>query len=117
MIAERVFAFLPKLHDIELPKTLKEIRSRAFQSCESLNQLVIPAGVKQIHIDALWADNLKTIVMEGSVPPEMTGNIKDEDWRYRDVDLYVPREAISVYNNAPGWKCFNVKETNEKLSL
>lgn len=113
VIAERVFAFLPKLHNIELPKTLKEIRSRAFQSCESLNKLVIPAGVKQIHIDALWADNLKTIVMEGSVPPEMTGKVKDEDWRYRDVVLYVPLGAISEYKNAPGWKCFNVKETNE----
>ncbi|MBR4389469.1 MAG: hypothetical protein IKT00_09865 [Prevotella sp.] len=51
--------------------------------------------------------------MEGSVPPEMTGNVKDEDWRYKNVILFVPREAISVYKNAPGWKCFNVKEINE----
>ena len=93
-----------------MPRTLKEIRSRAFQGCESLNQLVIPAGVKQIDVDALWADNLKTVIMQGSVPPEMTGNVKDDDWRYRNVVLYVPSEAIPSYKKSPGWKCFNVKE-------
>ena len=113
VIAAHVFAFLPLLQSIKLPSTLKVIKSRAFQGCKSLYQLDIPAGVKKIDIDALWADNLKTIVMEGSVPPEMTGNVKDEDWRYKNVVLCVPRGTISVYKNAPGWKCFNVKETNE----
>ena len=113
VIAERVFAFLPKLHDIELPRTLKEIRSRAFQGCESLNQLVIPAGVKQIDVDALWADNLKTVIMQGSVPPEMIGNVRDDEWRYRKTTLIVPADALSAYKNAPGWKCFNVKEIIE----
>ena len=88
---------------------MRVIESRVFQGDESLSSIKIPASVEYVDIDALWADNLKTVVMEGSVPPEMSGNVKDEDWRYRNVDLYVPREAISVYKNASGWKCFKVK--------
>lgn len=112
VIEERVFAFLPMLHTIELPSTLRVIKERVFQDCKSLRKIEIPAGVEKVDIDALWADNLKTVVMECSVPPEMTGNVKD-DWRYRNVVLYVPRGTISVYKNAPGWKCFNVKEIKE----
>ena len=75
VIAERVFAFLPMIGTINLSSTLKIIKSRAFQGCKSLRSLVIPASVVQVDVDALWADSLKTIVMESSLPPEMTGNV------------------------------------------
>lgn len=117
VLAACAFIYLPRIKSITLPSTLRVIESRVFQGDESLRSIKIPASVEYVDIDALWADNLKTVVMEGSVPPEMTGNVKDEDWRYRNVDLYVPREAISVYKNASGWKCFKVKEFNDYLSL
>lgn len=113
VIAERVFAFLPKLYEVILPSTLKAIGERAFQDCDSLRRIQIPASVAKVHIDALWAGKLKTIVMESSVPPEMTGQVKDDDWRYQDVELYVPKGAKSAYKNAPGWKCFIVKEMKD----
>ena len=109
VIEERAFAFLPELRSVKLSSTLKVIKSRAFQGCGSLNYMEIPAGVEWIDIDALWADNLKTIVMDGAEPPRMTGHLKDEDYRYQDVDLYVPCEAVWEYRSAPGWKCFAVK--------
>lgn len=112
VIAERVFAFLPDLKSIDLPSTLKTIKSRAFQGCDSLCSLIIPASVRQIDIDALWAHNLKLVQMEGSVPPEMTGNVKDDEWMYRETTLLVPSDAVFSYKNAPGWKSFVVKENN-----
>lgn len=109
VIAERVFAFLPILQKVKLPSTLKVIESRAFQGCESLCRLEIPANVEQVDIDSLWADNLKIVVMEGSVPPVIKGYIRDDKWRYRNITLFVPTDAFSTYNEAPGWKCFAVK--------
>lgn len=113
VIAERVFAFLPMMLTIDLPSTLRVIKSRAFQGCKSLRFIVIPANVEQVDMDALWADNLKTIVMEGSFPPKMTGNVKDDDWRYKEKTLLVPTDAVAAYKQAPGWKCFNVKEIKD----
>lgn len=110
VIVERVFAFLPMIETINLSSTLKIIKSRVFQGCKSLRSLVIPASVVQVDVDALWADNFKTIVMESSLPPEMTGNVKDEDWRYKDATLLVPPDAVAAYKEAPGWKCFIVKQ-------
>ena len=52
--------------------------------------------------------------MEGSVPPEMTGDIRDDEWRYGDVELCVPEDALSAYKSAPGWKCFNIIEIKMK---
>ena len=114
VIAERAFAFLPELKTIGLPSTLRTIECRAFQGCDSLTHIHIPTGVRKVHIDALWADNLKEIEMESSVPPEMTGIIKDDEWRYRDVNLLVPEEAVTTYEKALGWKSFNVK-SNKKI--
>lgn len=110
VIAERVFAFLPMLQTVNLPSSLKEIKARAFQGCQSLRFLEIPASVEKVDMDALWADNLKTIVMESHLPPEMTGNVKDDDWRYNQTTLLVPTDSVQAYKAAPGWKCFNVKQ-------
>lgn len=113
VIAERAFAFLPKLQSIQLPSTLIEIKSRAFQGCDSLCRLEIPASVVKIGIDALWADNLKKVVMDGSVAPEMTGHVKDDVWIYKDVSLFVPHGSVALYKQSPGWKCFKVKEIKQ----
>ena len=52
--------------------------------------------------------------MQCPFPPEMTGIVKDDEWRYRDVDLLVPHDSVALYKQAPGWKCFRVKEIKEK---
>ncbi len=113
VIGARAFAYLPKINSITLPSTLKVIESRAFQGDDALKSIVIPANVMKIGIDSLWADNLKTVIMQCPVPPEMTGIVKDDEWRYRDVDLLVPHDSVALYNNAPGWKCFRVKDFKE----
>ena len=109
-IAEMVFAFMPKLRTIELPSTLRIIKTRAFQSCDSLKQLEIPASLVEIDIDSLWSENLKNIVIKCTVPPKITGNIKDKDWRYEDVNLYVLHDSVQKYREAPGWKSFRIKD-------
>lgn len=109
VIKERAFAYLPKLNSVNLPSTLRIIESRVFQGDDSLKSITIPAAVVKVDMDALWADNLKTVVMESSLPPEMTGYVKNDDWRYKQTILFVPSNAVSAYKEASGWKSFIVK--------
>lgn len=113
VIGARAFAYLPRINSITLPSTLRVIESRAFQGDDALKSITIPANVEKIEVHALWADNLKTVIMECSVPPEMTGVVRDDEWIYKDVSLLVPHDSVELYKQAPGWKCFKVKEIKE----
>lgn len=109
IIDEMAFYDLGNLSDIELPDTLEDIKNRAFQGCDALRTLSIPNSLKRIDIDALWADNLKDIVLPRIEPPEMYGYLRDSKWRYRDVNVYVPAQSVESYKKAPGWKYFKIK--------
>lgn len=112
IIEELAFYDLSNLAEIELPDTIEDIKYRAFQGCDALRTLYIPVSLKKIDIDALWADNLKDIVLSRVVPPEMYGYIKDTEWRYEGVRVYVPLQSVEVYKNAPGWKYFRIMPIN-----
>lgn len=113
-IGNKAFYSMPNLENVILPSTLKVIEERAFQGCDSLQKLVIPAGVEKVNIDALWADNLKTIVMEGAVPPKMTGYVNKNGLMFQKIELQVPDTSVSAYKNAIGWKYFNIKSMEEQ---
>lgn len=106
-IAERAFFGLPKLRTVILPNSLHIIGNRAFQDCPQLECLKLPANVTSIgEFFLMGCDNLKTIIMDGTVPPQMTGHMTN----YRDITLLVPKESIAEYKKAPGWKTFIIKE-------
>lgn len=110
VIAEQAFAFLPNLQNVKLPSTLKEIKSRAFQ-CEKpskLKQIQIPASVEKIDFLAFWNTRLKTIIMEGSVPPKVVG-YDHNDWIYSYAELHVPKNAVEEYEKYAGWRCYKIK--------
>lgn len=109
VIEERVFAFMPKLKNIILPNSLRKIKSRAFQNTNSLKEIRIPSKVTNIHIDALWSDSLKAIIMESYLPPTITGPIRDYEWRYKDVSLIVPPNTLDSYKKAKGWDAFDIQ--------
>ena len=108
VISEMVFLYMVNLAEVTLPDTLKAIESRAFQGCNSLRSITIPASVTQVDIDALWADNIEDVYLGCSIPPTMTGPISQKDWRYSNVRLHVPRESVTSYRNSPGWQCFDI---------
>ena len=89
---------------------LRNISEASKELSHKLSRLLILTSVRKVDVNALWADNLKTIYMEGPEPPEMTGNVRDDEWIYNDVDLFVPCGSEALYKKAPGWKCFKVKE-------
>ena len=109
VIARLAFVFYRGIKSITLPSSIRIIEERAFQGITDLHQITIPAGVEQVHIDALWADDLETVIMKSSYPPEMTGKINDTEWRYKNVRLLVPSQSVETYRNAQGWKYFRVE--------
>lgn len=108
VISEMVFLDMVNLEEVTLPGTLKAIESRAFQGCNSLRSITIPASVTHVDINALWADNLEDVYLGCNIPPTMTGQISQKDWRYRNVRLHVPWESVTAYRNSPGWQCFDI---------
>ena len=110
-IAERAFYSLPELRSVILPNSLHIIGDRAFQDCSQLENLRLPANITNVGVDFLLScDNLKTVIMDGIVPPQMTGHVTDDMWKYKDVELLVPKGSIDEYKKAPGWKTFMIKE-------
>lgn len=108
-IYDSAFAFLPKLQTVILPRTLKIIGPYAFHQCNSITQMHIPQKVIKVDMGSLWSDNLRTLIMDCEIPPEMTGHVDNEDWRYKKVNLLVPPTSVDKYKNASGWKSFNIK--------
>lgn len=116
-IGEMVFIDMAELCQITLPSTLRIIGERAFQGCDKLKFIRIPAGVEKVDIDSFMScRNLDTIVLEGDVPPELTGRTGGGFSIYKNVNLIVPENSIDVYRNAPGWRCFWEKEEKKKCS-
>ena len=110
-IAEKAFFNLSKLREVILPNSLLTIGDRVFQGCSQLRCLRLPANVARIGAYFLLScEKIETVVMEGTVPPEMTGHVKDDMWDFKDVKLLVPKESYTLYKKAPGWKCFIIKE-------
>lgn len=106
-IEEMAFMNMYKLVQITLPSTLRIIGERAFQGCDKLKSIRIPVGVIEVEICSfLSCDSLNTIVMESAVPPKMTGDVRDDEWIYRKVNLVVPENSVELYKKAKGWKCF-----------
>lgn len=99
----------PYLNSIHLPSTLREIGERALAGNPALKTIRIPQNVTKVHVDALWNDNLETVTIDCETPPEMTGSIMENDWRYKRVVLLVPTQSLSVYRQAKGWNAFSIK--------
>lgn len=99
----------PYLNYIHLPSTLREVGERALASNPALKTIRIPQNVSKVHVDALWNDNLETVTIDSETPPEITGSIMENDWRYKRVVLLVPTQSLSVYRQAKGWNAFSIK--------
>lgn len=83
------------------------IAPSAFQGCDKIRELTIPASVTAIG-DSAFADckRLKTITCLSPVPPRLGSDV------FRQVDiggtLYVPQGAAPAYMAAQGWRLFDV---------
>ena len=111
------------LQEVELPNSVKSVGHYAFHGCtcktiilkdsvEMIGVHAIGRFVEDLHIGAQlkvvpyhgirWAD-IKAIHSYALVPPTVTMS-----WTVnQDTKVYVPRNSISAYRNAPVWEKYN----------
>ena len=111
IIAEMAFIDMYKLNEITLPSTLRIIGDRAFQGCDTIKTMRLPAGLVKVERLFLFScDHLEKVIMESAVPPQMIGGRLESDWLYKKVNLLVPKDSVAEYKKAPGWNNFIIKE-------
>ena len=109
-IGELAFRFCWDLEQVKLPKDIQNIYQMTFCGCPKLKSIRIPASVVKIDRFALESQNLKTIIMEGNVPPEVSINFRDGMSIPKGVEIFVPKGAMQAYKDAHGWKRYDIKE-------
>ncbi|MDR0971198.1 MAG: leucine-rich repeat domain-containing protein [Bacteroidales bacterium] len=87
---------------IELPNTIKEIKSYAFSSCKDLNFIRIPHSVKQIGRSAFWnCKRLYSVVLESKNPPKIEDSTFDSI--ALSIKFYINCASQKEYRTAPYW--------------
>lgn len=108
-----------QIEKIEIPKSVKFLSSIAhmpnFANCSHLATVIIPENspIRYFPEQAFSScPNLQTFICNVVIPP-MMGNVVNQPSNtiFRDTPistctLYVPKESLSAYNTAPGWKDF-----------
>ena len=102
VIPAMCFQGFNRLVSIKIPESVSEIKSNAFLGCSSLTSIEIPASVRKIEG---WAfancDKLRSFWCYATTPPEVGDNFLSH---VQDVMIYVPKESVTLYKNAPGWE-------------
>ena len=86
-------------------KPVRRIDNCAFYNIKGLTELVIPSSVKYVQTNIVTAcSSLKSITCENLTPPTLQGSSICDN--ASDVTLYVPKDALSNYQTAKGWRDF-----------
>lgn len=99
---------------IVIPDTVTTIGRVAFARCFRVTEIIIGSGVTTIGNSAFRAiPNLKTVTVNAVTPPSYDTGADSEDEASKSPmfnestkleSIYVPRESLSLYEAADGWK-------------
>lgn len=91
---------------------LSGIEWAAFDGCESLEEIDIPANVTRIGSNsscAFWGcTSLQSVYMWSTTPP----TILAREFKDSPVTVYVPTGSLSAYQNATNWSNFQLQTWN-----
>ena len=98
-----LYAFIGSaLTEVTLPNSVTVIEVFAFCGCTGLNEIVIPAGVKEIGDSAFYAcENLKAVYFLGNAP-ETIGAGVFQVYSF-DGDINIPGLTLYYLEGASGW--------------
>lgn len=95
------------LKTIILPTNLKNIEGNAFNRCQNLAEITIPASVTYVGAGAFSACiGLKKIIAQGTQPPA-TGNMSPFPSNTSGITLEVPKGSEDHYGKATFWSDLN----------
>lgn len=78
------------------------IAERAFVGCDTIITVILGEGVTSIGAQAfgdsgIGCQNLKEVVFESAVPPEIGSDVFGTTWNASDFRVYVPAESLEAY--------------------
>lgn len=90
------------IRSIELPEGLTKIGPDFGEYNNTLESVTIPASVTEIGKQMFYSGGyaLKQIIMKGSTPPTLLGEIYN---RFTHYKIYVPAGSIAAYASATNW--------------
>ena len=99
-----------KMSDIDFPETLESIEQDAFQSCNILTAVVLPASLKSLGDRAFaLCGSLQKIYCKATVPPACipASGYESDGTPFASVNpstpVYIPVGTKQQYLTAPGW--------------
>jgi len=108
-IGEYAFSGCKLLEKLILPESLLTIDRYAFDDCDGLKTLVFPAKVQSLSYGILYdCEGLTAITCKALVPPANESNRNPFDGlsQLKQMQLFVPQEAIKVYQADECWGKF-----------
>lgn len=109
-IESTAFALCSGLTSVVIPDEVEAIRDEAFSYCTKLTELTIPASVTTIDERAFeGCSKLTAIWNNATTPQNIKSNVFGGGLDKSKCKLYVPKEAVAAYMNAPVWKEFDIQ--------
>jgi hypothetical protein len=103
IISQYAFWQCENLTSVTLGNNVNTIGEGAFNYCEKLNSIVLPASVSSIESLAFKYCSAMTSVTSLAMTPPGANEDAFDDYT---IPLYVPKDALTDYQNADPWKKF-----------
>jgi hypothetical protein len=111
------FRFCYDLTSLTIGNSVTSIGEGAFTACFSLTSITIPESVTSIGNSAFFnCTGLTSIINQNPVPQVINDGMYSAVFSattYSNATLYVPATSLALYQEANGWKNFNIVELPE----
>ena len=108
-VGAQCFMYCHSLIALRIPDKVTKIKMNAFADCVALQYLELPVALQEVGYNFIYKCNaLQIITIHATVPPTIGdyGSISNP----KSITLRVPYGSKSLYQEASGWKDFNIEE-------
>lgn len=103
-IGKYAFGQCESLTSVTIPNTITSIDDYMFYGCSSLASITIPESVASIGNSVFSGCTGLTSLYSLNITPPSIGADNFSNSHYMNLNVYVPQEALTAYQNAAIWK-------------